>query len=133
MSRPAGFRHTPETIRRMSKAKLGVLNPNYGQDRRGSLNRNWRGGRRYCEGYVLVYCPEHPYCDSDNCVSEHRLVLERKLGRYLLPSEVSHHLNGVKTDNRPENLEVYDGHSHHMKEHTLWRKRNDKGQFLATA
>lgn len=39
-------------------------------------------------------------------VYQHRVVLETKLGRKLLAHEDSHHINEIKTDNRPENLEV---------------------------
>lgn len=51
--------------------------------------------------------PGHPRADQGNYVFEHVLVMEQMLGRYLLPGENVHHRNGVKDDNRPENLELW--------------------------
>jgi len=57
-------------------------------------------------GYIKVWKPDHPFADCKGYVGLHRLVLEKKIGRYLAADELSHHLNGDKTDNRPDNLEV---------------------------
>jgi len=84
-----------ETKRKLSESK------------KGKKHWNWKGGKRFNnEGYVLVYKPEHPNANNQNCVYEHRLVMEKYLGRYLKPRGIVHHKNGIRNDNRIENLEL---------------------------
>lgn len=73
------------------------------------LKRGGRPGGKHVgsDGYVWVYFPEHPAAAKNRSVKEHRLVMEEILGRALLPHEHVHHINGVRTDNRPDNLELW--------------------------
>lgn len=58
-------------------------------------------------GYWLVFSPNHPNATISGYVLEHRLVLSEMLGRPLRPFETAHHRNGIRSDNRPENLELW--------------------------
>jgi hypothetical protein len=73
----------------------------------GPNHANWRGGRNVMShGYVQIQCPNHPHADQYGYVLEHRLVMERHLGRVLASDELVHHRNGNKQDNRLDNLEL---------------------------
>jgi len=89
-----GFKHSPESIERMRNAK------------KGEKNYNWKGRWKHSSGYIYVHQPNHPNVSLRGSVLEHRLVIERKLGRYLEPFELVHHRNGIKSDNREENLQI---------------------------
>ena len=75
----------------------------------GARHQWWRGGRIVdSHGYVRVRAPKgHPTALANGYMAEHRLVMEGVLGRYLEPNESVHHINGVRSDNRPENLELW--------------------------
>jgi hypothetical protein len=85
---------------------------------------NWRGGRLIDkDGYVLVLRPEHPSANNMRYVREHRIVMEDFIGRYLLPIEVVHHINGIKDDNRIENLMLFENNIEHKKYHSQTKKQ----------
>jgi hypothetical protein len=89
---------------------------------RGEKCAHWRGGRRKRpDGYIRVIAPPgHPRpSEVKNGVAyilEHRLVVERKLGRYLGDDEVVHHIDGCPSNNNPDNLAVMTK-SDHAKHH----------------
>jgi hypothetical protein len=58
-------------------------------------------------GYVMIFEPTHPNARKDGYVSEHIKVMSAKLGRPLERFEEVHHRNGIRHDNRPENLELW--------------------------
>lgn len=66
------------------------------------------------EGYALVQAPEgHPHARADGSILEHRLVMEKQLGRYLEDWELVHHKNGTRAQNDPDNLVLLDGRKRH--------------------
>ena len=79
----------------------------------GEKSWNWKGGtHKTSQGYIRRrLIPDDPFIDMatgpHNLVFEHRYVMARHLGRCLLPEEDVHHKNGLRDDNRLENLELW--------------------------
>jgi len=74
----------------------------------------WKG-KIMREGYWYIFMPEHPCSGKQGYIAEHRLVMERKIGRYLSFEETVHHKNNIKTDNRIYNLELFSSRGEHTK------------------
>lgn len=81
-----------------------------------SLSAHWKGGSRIGKsGYREIYYPGHPHRRKNNhYILEHRLVMEMKIRRHLLPEEVVHHMDRDKLNNEPSNLRLFSCNSEHL-------------------
>lgn len=98
-----------------SRITKEAIKKRYPLGRFGSEAANWRGGRRrggHGGEYILILQRDHPFATLEGYVMEHRLVMEKKIGRYLEPNEIVHHKNGKKDDNRINNLELVNRKEH---------------------
>lgn len=77
--------------------------------------RNNKGGTMRHRGYILQWAPDHKN-SVKGYVYQHRIVMELSIGRLLLKEEIVHHINGVKDDNRIDNLKILSA-SDHIIEH----------------
>jgi len=91
----------------LEKFEIRKIKP-YKGDHKGPKNSYWGGGRYRdnASGYIYNYNPEHLSRNKKGYVLEHRLVMEKFIGRYLRGNEIVHHRNKIKDDNRIENLEI---------------------------
>lgn len=90
----------------------------------GENGTNWKGGRvRHSEGYTEIRVSKddffHSMSNKHGYVAEHRLVMARHLNRHLLPWEIVHHKNGIRDDNRIENLELLPTRKYHISDTNL--------------
>lgn len=79
-------------------------------------------------GYIYEKCPSHPKTNNTGWVYQHVLIIEKMLGRFLQDDECVHHKNGIKHDNRLENLEVLKIGQHHTM-HGLARDYTRKSKY----
>jgi hypothetical protein len=93
------------------------------QNRLGENSSGWKGGKTLnTQGYILIRIldPNNFYfpMSVNGYILEHRLVMAQHLGRCLQRWEIVHHKNGIKDDNRLENLELSCSLGEHSKEHS---------------
>ena len=74
---------------------------------KGENSPTWKGGKNFTvDGYVRIFKPDHPKCQKNGYILEHRLVMEEFLGRYVDSDERIHHIDYNKTNNKIENLHL---------------------------
>ena len=94
----------------------GYCRTHYQRVKRGTpINGRPKSTGHIRDGYRFLYLGKDPETGRARWIGEHRLVMERILGRPLKRYETVHHKNGIRSDNRPENLE-------------LWASRQPSGQ-----
>ena len=73
-------------------------------------------------GYIYIKRKNHPYAGRGGIIPEHRVIMEEHLGRYLLPTEVVHHIDFDRSNNQLENLHLFNNLNEHMKYHHFLRE-----------
>ena len=100
---------------------------------RGPEHPMWKGGRKSERGYILIHRPAHGRAYRSGYVKESIMIAEHALGHPLPRHAVVHHANGIRSDNRPQNLVICQDtayhHGLHQRErsyracgHAEWRK-----------
>ena len=121
-----GIKHSEETRKKISVGHIGKkhsektkrkMRENH-PDLSGKNNPCWKGGKyKTKSGYVYIWKPDHPYAKNHRYIAEHRLVIEKHLKRYLKPSEIVHHIDGDKSNNKLKNLKLFSNMKTHRECH----------------
>ena len=112
----AGKNHSIKTINKIKQSRK--------DKNMGEKHPKWNGGKTINKsGYVLIRNKKDPLCNKNGYNLEHRLIIQKNIGRNLTDDEVIHHINGDKKDNRIENLLILSKSEHSV-------LHNPKGSYF---
>jgi len=100
---------TTGTLKAGLSKSCGCLLRESARSRNGSNHPSYKNARWYRSGYAMLTDRHHPNADKNGKISEHVLIMTKHLGRPLTKGETIHHKNGIRDDNRIENLELRSG------------------------
>jgi hypothetical protein len=106
---------TKELIGKRSKEKF---TKSYMQ----KIRNRFQGNKKITNGYILIKDYNHPHRNWANDIMEHRLVVEKVLGRYLTKKECVHHIDMTRNNNSPSNLYLCKNKSENLKIHASLNK-----------
>ena len=101
----------------------------------GAESPRWKAGIVFIDGYKYISVNDHPYSKTFGGITkyylEHRLIIEKYIGRILEPHETVHHIDGDKLNNQIENLMLCETENQHNSIHAITKPRNIYGQFVS--
>jgi len=112
----------------------------HGHNSKGKFHYSYKGKIKRGK-YWYLFLPNHPYSNKQGYIAEHRVVMEKKLGRYLRDEECVDHIDREPTNNNPENLRIFLTHGQHTKlahseiyrnqrKNKIYSCRNCKKEFM---
>jgi hypothetical protein len=117
------YKHHPnQGFQKGNKLGFKKKYPSYNKGLPSEQQGHWKGGKIIDNGYILIKNNNHPFCNNKGYIQEHRLVMEKHIGRFLKPQERVHH-KGIKypigsienkQDNKIENLQLFANESEHQ-------------------
>lgn len=101
-----GFKRSKEIRQKMSESK------------EGGKNFFWRGGiNREPPSRKRIYLPSHPFANKQGYVKKSRIEMEKKIGRYLKPKEIVHHIDENPLNDNIDNLVLFPNRGEHQRFH----------------